>query len=150
MHYIRIVGMLLLIASISGCANLNVGEGYLSIGEALTGKRVERTEDAMASWVGSDIDAVAAAWGPPSSVYTNKDGSKVYDYSYTITKTRAAQKNVYGQVLAPGESSSSTCNRAFLVAPDGVISKWKVTTPRTCEFTGKKVSKEIPIPQSTF
>lgn len=145
MKYFRALSMLICIFAISGCV-----KGYHLIGETLTGKRVERTEDAMASWVGADIDALVASWGPPSSTYQNRDGSIIYDYSYSTTRTREAQYNVYGHVLVPGESSTTTCKRAFLVAPDGIVSKWKVTTPTSCSYTGNKISKDIPIPVSTF
>ena len=40
----------------------------------------------MASWVGADIDALVASWGPPSSTYQNRDGSIIYDYSYSGKK----------------------------------------------------------------
>ena len=145
MNYVRAVSILICIFAISGC-----GKGYQMAAEAITGKRVERTEDAMASWVGSDIDSLVASWGVPSSIYTNRDGSMIYDYSTSTTTTRQAQYNVYGQLLVPGEFNTNTCKKAFLVTPNGIISKWKVTTPRSCAYTGNKISKDIPIPESTF
>lgn len=150
MYHFRSVIIVMCILVVSGCAQMNLATGFNKVGETLSGKRVERTEDSMASWVGKDIDSLAATWGPPSSTYTNKDGSMIYDYSYSTTTTREAQYSVYGHLLAPGESNTSTCNRAFLVAPSGIISKWRVTTPKSCDYTGNKISKDIPIPVSTF
>lgn len=150
MNFFRTLSISIGIFTISGCAQLDLAKGYNLVGETLSGQRVERTEDVMASWVGKDIDSLVAVWGAPSSTYKNKDGSIIYDYSYSTTKTRDAQYNVYGQVVVQGESHTSSCNKAFLVAPNGIISKWKVTTPRSCPYSGNKISNNIPIPESTF
>lgn len=129
----------------TGCVSL-----YNGVEEMITGSRIERAEDAMASWVGNHVDDVITAWGKPASIHTNQDGSMLYDYSYTVQTTRQATYNVYGQVLTPGESYSRTCNRAFLVNQHGVIIKWRVTTPTSCEYTGRRIATDIPIPESTF
>lgn len=102
----------------------------------------EAYEKILQSWVGSHVDDLVRAWGPPHGSHTFKDGSRAYLYVRSRTVALAAPQ-VYRPVVIPDRGAPSgartafveesigeprlhafTCETTFEIDPDGIVRKW--------------------------
>jgi hypothetical protein len=76
----------------------------------------------LQSWVGSSVDSLVKAWGPPQSSYELSDGGQILEYidhgkmhagGYTFIQPQNSYTPVYNMQLV--------CLTRFTVSPKGII-----------------------------
>lgn len=77
-----------------------------------------RHEDALNTWIGSDINALIEGWGPPASTFDLPDGRKMYSWYYDggVVAVPVAG-TVYGR--------RRNCQTTFTVSTTGSVESWR-------------------------
>jgi hypothetical protein len=114
-------------------------------------------EKILQSWVGSNIDQLVSAWGPPHSSYTLSDGGSVLEYSnqnvaqiggysYTTPQTtyQSGSANVYG---SNGTSAYGTYNGTSTTYVQRQTPTQYIQLNCTTRFTTNAARQESSSPQ---
>lgn len=77
-----------------------------------------RHEDALNTWIGSDINSLIEGWGPPASTFDMPDGRKMYSWYYDGgVVAMPIGKNAYGV--------KRDCQTTFTVSTSGRVESWR-------------------------
>jgi len=110
----------------------------------------EKYEAILQSWVGSHVDQLVMAWGPPQGSFTLSDGRTIIEYSdartfvgggqtYTLPETTYSSGSVYGAGnygtysgttttytthTTPTYSINLLCKTRLTISNKGIIESW--------------------------
>lgn len=78
----------------------------------------QRHEEALNTWIGTDVNELIQAWGPPASTFEMPDGRKMYSWYYD------------GGVVAVPIGSIAVarrrdCQTTFTVSTTGRVELWR-------------------------
>jgi hypothetical protein len=86
---------------------------FMAIGCATTANY----EKKLQTWMGSDVNALIASWGPPDQVFPMSNGNKIYSYA---KNGGATSQLIYGTVY----TTSYWCKTNFTTDPSDKIINW--------------------------
>jgi hypothetical protein len=118
MRLLRIVGVVILAVSLTGCP--------------------AQISKSLASWVGHNYNELLASWGPPSEVYSDGQGGAVFVYLYTRSWVQPGSATttyssttignyMYGRATttySPSYVTGYTAYRMFWIDSSGAIYSW--------------------------
>lgn len=85
-----------------------------------TGCGTARFKSRMNDWVGQPIDAVVAAYGPPTSQFKGESAT-VYGYHFDNGSTSYITTGFTGDQL---NTTNNVCDVSFMVQATGLVSGW--------------------------
>jgi hypothetical protein len=89
--------------------------GFAAITLACAGRH---HEEALNTWLGSDVNRLIEAWGPPSNTYELPNGEKMYSWYYDGGVVAVP---INGVVFARHKN----CQTTFTVSKAGTVETWR-------------------------
>ncbi len=112
--------MLTMVLFITGCASFNYEQPY---------------SDMMATWSGESQADMLAAWGQPTKIKENSDGTKELSYINTYEIGGDCYAGYGGQVFCTPTQQIMACETTFTIDEDGMIDAYSYSG-RNCHNRG--------------
>jgi hypothetical protein len=93
----------------------------LAASACATSGKFERT---LQTWVGSDVNPLLQAWGPPSDVYTMPDGHVMYTWLNVGGTHVTSNYNQFTRQITGG-AVTIWCKTTFTTTAEGTVQRWR-------------------------